>query len=1157
MSGLNEFIKVRSAHSRSTNVELDRSQDSLQRYIPTGRSLEVISRISESLKLKQVCRSFSIIGPYGSGKSSFAVFLGALLQGQIDEGSKLAWKTLKRTSSTTSAELQNIIRPLLKNDQAFLLGTATAQREPIDKTIQRCIHAALKGQRKGSILSPKSELALSKDKCSGKDLLIAIQEIIKHRPLLIAVDEFGKNLESFTDAPNESDLFILQQVAELAQTETAHPLILLTLQHLSFNEYVTGISHSGRRELSKIQGRFEEIPYNDSPEQYRRLVAEVFFDRKPKLVKQIDNWFAGWGSKFVKLDFDSLFNDVATKESFPLHPISLLCLPELCNRFGQNERTLFSFLTSNEPLSVRSYVESTAWSPNQNLPFVRLDHIYDYFIRSASNTVGSAELASRLIEIETRVRDSQGLGAYRESVLKSIGVLNLVASGGTARSSGDTLALAMHDCLFDDEAAADLREALLELEEKGLITYREFADEYRIWNGTDFGLRQRLQEARREAKLTPLDQMLQAAIELSPLVANRHSQEKGILRVFSRTFSGGRIDESFVPTDRSVFDGAIIYWTTSDEPSIKFLSQTNKPLLIATANIKALGEVAAAAIEAFAVEKVTKDAISESADWVARKELAERNSHCRQRLLALIETAWSTSDSTWKVINPRNAVLSKKFSVLRNLSTVCDQIYAKSPIVKNETISRRVLTAQGARARRILAELVIKQSDKKSFAIEGHGPEKSIYDAIFELTGLHRFDNKSKNWIFDFSFPKDESWSGVRDQINGFLDGAKTNRTGIQDLADRLQAPPIGLKEGLINLLLITLLYSRATTLLLYEHGSLIVELDDAIVERLLRNPGHFAVKNLGIENAKLGTAIENIARSLQVMSASGSPTLLDVARKLYRDVHTLPAYSLNIESKLSSEAVEVRRVIKSATELDVLIYEALPAALKFESFKDPNNPLVQKHVQQFAEKLASALKDLKDSYPNLLVEIRERIATELSALMGSNTDLRATLVVEAAQLREMVLDKKLKAFVGAILRENLSESEWTENLAMIIADGQPPRSWREETLTQFGFSLKEICGTFYRLKILLFEHAEPKNSDVTMFRVTVTHQDGSEFPRTVSASRAESDALRHIMSDAIAKAALTLGDKDRAADVMMAILSDRDKKSSVQVAVDREEANG
>jgi hypothetical protein len=72
-----------------------------------------------------------------------------------------------------------------------------------------------------------------------------------------------------------------------------------------------------------------------------------------------------------------------------------------------------------------------------------------------------------------------------------------------------------------------------------------------------------------------------------------------------------------------------------------------------------------------------------------------------------------------------------------------------------------------------------------------------------------------------------------------------------------------------------------------------------------------------------------------------------------------------------------------------------------------------------------------------------------------------------------------------------------------------------------------------------------------------VTHQDGSEFPRTVSASRAESEALKSIIEDAISKAAKTVGNKDRAADVMMAILSDRDKKLSTQMTKDREEANG
>lgn len=109
MSALDQLLKVRSAHSRSTNVELDKSQESLNRYIPTGRSLEVVSRVVESLKTSQGCRSFSIIGPYGSGKSSFVVFLGALLRGVTDEGSKLAWKALTQANATVASSLKKLL----------------------------------------------------------------------------------------------------------------------------------------------------------------------------------------------------------------------------------------------------------------------------------------------------------------------------------------------------------------------------------------------------------------------------------------------------------------------------------------------------------------------------------------------------------------------------------------------------------------------------------------------------------------------------------------------------------------------------------------------------------------------------------------------------------------------------------------------------------------------------------------------------------------------------------------------------------------------------------------------------------------------------------------------------------------------------------------
>lgn len=1154
MNTLSHLLSVRSAHSRSANVELDKSQESLNRYIPTGRSLEVVTRVVESLKSTQGCRSFSIIGPYGSGKSSFVVFLGALLRGVTDEGSKLAWKALNHTNATVAASFK---KALGNSDRSFLLGCATAQREPINDTVQRCIQVALKGNRKGFNLDSKLITKLDKSSLSGKELLVLVQEILKRRPLLIAIDEFGKNLESFTDAPSASDLFVLQQLAELAQADTHNPLILITLQHLSFNEYVTGISFSGRKELSKIQGRFEEIPYNDSPEQYRRLVAEVFHEHKLSLVSKVDTWFSSRKSKFLKLELDSLFKDTSTKKSFPLHPISLLCLPELCNRFGQNERTLFSFLTSNEPLSVRSFVKSANLGSAGELPFVRLDHIYDYFIRSASNTVGSAELASRLIEIETRVRDSQGLGCYRECVLKSVGVLNLVAAGGITRSSGDILAMAIHDCLLEDDAAKPLREALIDLEEKGLITYREFADEYRIWSGTDFGLRQRLQEARREAKLTPLDQVLNAAVSLSPLVANRHSQTTGILRVFSRTFSSRTLSDALVPENKSVYDGAIIYWVTTEEPFFQFTGNSKKPLLVGTTTAKALEDLSVAAVEAFAVEKVTSDAIAESADWVARKELAERSSHCRQKLLALIDSAWFSTGATWKLLNPRFEKLPKNVSVLKNLSQVCDSIYDKSPSVYNETIARRILTAQGARARRMLTEGILKSSDKPSFNIEGHGPEKSIYDAIFAATGLHSVGPKAKSFDFDFSFPLDSSWSGVAEQVGEFLGLAKTSRLNLQDLSERLQAPPIGLKEGLINLLLVVLVHTNSKTLLLYEHGSLVVELNDATVERLLRNPDHFAVKNLGSESSMSGSAIEVIASALGLSATGSGLTLLDVSRKLYRDVLSLPAYALNIVSKLSPEAIEVRKAIKAATELDVLLFESLPAALNIKSLESISTEVPQVAIIEFADALAHKIRELKDAYPNLLKEIRDRMGNELRPPLRQGMQLRKTLEAQAAFLKDLVLDKKLKAFVGGVLRENLSDDEWTENLVMIIADGIPPRSWTEETLTHFGFSLTETCRAFGRLNALLLTSAQSDEDDLAMFQVTITKRGGREHSRTVSAKKSEMNQLDSYLEGLFDKAKTALGSEFPVREVMLAILSEGAEEPVEEINSEREEASG
>ena len=107
--------------------------------------------------------------------------------------------------------------------------------------------------------------------------------VADYAPVLLVLDEFGKNLEHFVSTDtSRDDLFLLQDLAEWSAAASGKPILLLTLQHLAFEDYAAGASVSKRREWSKIQGRFADVPYVESPSQSQTLIASVFEKtRKP------------------------------------------------------------------------------------------------------------------------------------------------------------------------------------------------------------------------------------------------------------------------------------------------------------------------------------------------------------------------------------------------------------------------------------------------------------------------------------------------------------------------------------------------------------------------------------------------------------------------------------------------------------------------------------------------------------------------------------------------------------------------------------------------------------------------------------------------------------------------------------------------------------
>ncbi len=93
---LHKYVAVNTHYTRSVNLERDAgSVDVVSSYIPTSRALRTFARITDAFNSDLSPRAWSLIGPYGSGKSSFSVFLSHLLSNPSEDGSHTSWQVLR------------------------------------------------------------------------------------------------------------------------------------------------------------------------------------------------------------------------------------------------------------------------------------------------------------------------------------------------------------------------------------------------------------------------------------------------------------------------------------------------------------------------------------------------------------------------------------------------------------------------------------------------------------------------------------------------------------------------------------------------------------------------------------------------------------------------------------------------------------------------------------------------------------------------------------------------------------------------------------------------------------------------------------------------------------------------------------------------------
>ena len=1099
---LSDYFKLHRRYYRSVNLERDLDKpDAVQGYVPTERTMIALQRILSSIGDPNAHRAWTLTGVYGTGKSAFTHYLAALCAPDKSPLAQAARAIADETFELDSPEIKAIYaipRP------GLIRAVATAQREPLSWTIARALARGVdlfwNGKQKSSpdflrdLIDWRVEVESGDCKITDQQILKVIKEIIQtaKADVLLVIDELGKNLEFASHNQGVQDLYLLQQIAEL-ELKGNHQVYLLGILHQSFAGYSDRLSTTEQSEWIKIHGRFTDIVLTESPSQMTRLIGQAI-DRSDAIpvFHAINHQAEDWFNVLQDVLSEREISAKVLADAYPLHPLTALVLPMLCVRYAQNDRSLFTFLTSDEPFAFNQFLKSSAIENNQ-IPTLKLYELYDYFVDAVTGLASRLNL-QRWVEVQGLIQDAKDQSQDVLKVLKTIGVLNLVTSTGKFRATPELVSLALCDSPDDKKGHKRWKEVIQKLKQKQLITHRETQDELRIWQGSDFDTEAAIAERIEQSHL-PLADLLTAIYPTKPLVAQRHYTATGTLRYFEQRYVDCRANLSALSCAAQSSDGLIAYWLDTASPeSIPSLTADGKPLiLIAVANLDLLrmrGQ------EFQALKKIWKDAPELQTDGVAKREVRQRLVEAERLLdetMALVFDWSSGQNACW--IQGKSTKIESSRLFQSSLSDVCDHTYSQGLTLDNELINRRELTTQGAKARRELIEAMLEHSHQSRLGLEGYGPEVAMYGSVLETTGIHR--QELNEWGF---YPPSDS-SGVAtvwEAIAQFCLSAKDKPQSLQQLYEQLASPPYGVKQGVIPVLLAAVLLYYSDEVSIYKDGTFIPVLGAEHFELLVKNPARFTVKNIEVDGlrSQVFRELEEILSTGPVKGRSGSRnlTVLSVVKPLVQFVRKLPTYTLKTK-QISLKAQAVIQTLSQTQEPDELLFTALPKAcgLKPITAGKAEDKAI---ARTFREALVQLLREIHGAYDARLTEC-ETLLYNAFGLRSDRDKLRQDLQVRARYLLGNCAESMLDRFVRAAADETTTDRAWLEALLMIVAD-KPAESWADTDVTVFEVKLGDLARRFKNLEALQKEVAAHNQGGFEARRITITRPDGGEINRMV-----------------------------------------------------------
>lgn len=666
-----------------------------------------------------------------------------------------------------------------------------------------------------------------------KGLSEKLVEDYEYSGIYIVFDEFSKFIESQDGIAAGSNMKLIQDVCELATDSQNSQVFITMVAHKSIKEYGKYLSTDIINSFTGIEGRLIEKYFITSSKNNYELIKNAIV-KDNELIKDIPHYEKLLGSIALKSYYqlpafrsnflEKEFDNIILKGCFPLNPIASYLLLNVSEKVAQNERTLFTFISNDEPHSMSRFVSGHTAEKEWG---IGADLIYDYFSSLFKKEVANEYIHNLWLSAEYAIDRCET--EDQKKVIKALAIVLIVNKEDEIPSDEKYISLCVN--------SEDSTEAIKELVEKQMIYKKSSTGTYVFKTRAGSELKNEIKR-QRELKGDNVDYsgVLADVTGKYYVIPRKYNTIHMMTRFFKNQFMDVEdflsIESTNILFSDCESDGKVItlfsFTGIKQELVKKHVEELADKRLVVTCPKKGL-KAKKQLRDYEIIQNLRGNMVFTNNNEILKRELPLLVDDLTRELEDIIFNIYEEDDDT-KVLffdgeKVRNAKAGNE-EVAVNIC--CENIYFKTPIINNEMVNRsEISTAQTRRTRLNIINAVLNHTDDLEF-YSGSNQEATVYRSVFCRTGL-------------LEGLADSSLMEVIDEINTFVDSCSDAKISVSKLINTLISEPYGLRMGIIPMYLAYVLARRREDIIVY-FSNKEVQLNADIVVNMCEQSGDYSV---------------------------------------------------------------------------------------------------------------------------------------------------------------------------------------------------------------------------------------------------------------------------------------------------------------------------